>query len=77
MNIDSNNSRASSPMIVRKPIAISEKLIFILCSQSIFAFDAKKFLMYICNSTTTSLPETLYRHDLSIEAHSIQFIPNY
>lgn len=52
-----------SPMIIRKPIAISDKLILVLCSLSIHVFEAKKFLSHICNLTTNH-PEYLYRHDL-------------
>lgn len=68
MNFDNNNGMRASPMIVRKPIAISDKVILVLCSLSIFVFEAKKFLSYMCNASNApnSLPEALYRHDLLI-----------
>lgn len=75
MNFDNGNGVRASPMIVRKPIAISDKLILVLCSLSIHVFEARKFLAHICNPSNNH-PEYLYRHDLLIEAHSIEFIPN-
>lgn len=65
MNFDNGNGMRASPMIVRKPIAISESLILVLCSLSIHVFEARKFLAHICNPSTNH-PEYLYRHDLLI-----------
>ena len=72
LNIDS--AVRSSPMIARKPIAVAGNLVLLLSSLSIHVFDCKKFFTHVLNPSSQN--DQLFRHDLLIEAHSVEFIPN-
>lgn len=73
LNAEGRDVALGSPMIYRKPIAVSPSLTLILNSTLLYVFKNKSLLTHLA---LKSQLEQANQHGLAFEGHSVEFCPN-